>query len=76
MALPSENIYWRDIPSNATVEETKTAFVVHIGRAKATAFWRGQEALAAQRHLKKLASAKPKARSAKAKTKTKPRRRA
>lgn len=63
MALPPGNIYWRDIPTSATVEETKTAFVVHVGRAKATAYWHGQEALVAQRHLKKLANAKPKTRS-------------
>ena len=55
MSLPGANIYWRDVPHGATVEETKTAFVVHTAGRSATAFWYGQEASAAQRKLHALA---------------------
>lgn len=55
MSLPEANIYWRDIPRDATVEETKTAFVVHTAGRSATAYWMGQEASEAQRKLRALA---------------------
>ena len=49
---PPGNIYWRDIPRDAVVEDAKIAFVVRLpdGQRK-TAYWMGTEAIEAQTRL-------------------------
>lgn len=57
MPLPSKSIYWREIPKDASVEETRIAFIVRVpGKRAAVAYWMGNEAAEAQRSLSVRAS--------------------
>lgn len=49
MATPSKNIYWKDIPASACVEDRRNLYVAHLANGKqAVVFWHGQEAKQAQ----------------------------
>ncbi len=62
--LPTENIYWRDIPTDAMVELRGLVYVVSwkaVDAPKtAVAYWEGREAKEAQRFLDKLVEASKK----------------
>lgn len=49
---PSKNIYWRDIPASACVEDRRNIYVAHLANGKqAVVYWSGQEAKQAQAML-------------------------
>jgi hypothetical protein len=51
-ALPTANIYWRDIPMGARVELIGHSYIVTLpGGRRAGAYWNGQESVEAQRNL-------------------------
>lgn len=53
----SKNIFWRDIPPNATVEQVRQTYVVTLpDGSKAVAYWMGNDSAEAQRALDKMAA--------------------
>lgn len=61
----SKNIFWRDIPPSATVEQVRQTYVVTLSDgSKAVAYWMGNDATEAQRALDKMAARRSKPRRA------------
>lgn len=49
---PTKNIYWKDIPASACIEDRRNLYVAHLANGKqAVVFWHGQEAKQAQASL-------------------------
>jgi hypothetical protein len=56
--LPTKNVYWRDIPPGSRVELVGHSYVVTLpDGTRASAYWGGQDARAAQRALDNLVAA-------------------
>lgn len=51
---PTRNVFWKDIPRGACVEDRGHLFVAKIGSKKAVVYWTGQDAAVAQRTLKAM----------------------